>query len=128
MPMSLLRMLEPRKYMSDADFKQTKMIPNEVKILEFLKANPSETFTGMELGEKVNGWKNHSMGKWARKLVRRGLVIKADGGYRSPAFLENPVSFFHPLSACMIPANFFPPRSTDFHYQNKPRTWLGETK
>jgi acetoin utilization deacetylase AcuC-like enzyme len=83
MPISLFRMLEPRneKYMSDADFKSKKMIPNEAKVLEFLKTNPTESFTGHQLGEKVNGWKNHSMYKWAKKLVRRGFVEKTATGF-----------------------------------------------
>jgi acetoin utilization deacetylase AcuC-like enzyme len=84
MPISLLRMLEPKndKYMSDAEFKATNMIPNEVKVLAFLKANPTESFNGHQLGEKVNGWKNHSMYKWAKKLVRRGCVVKTETGFK----------------------------------------------
>jgi acetoin utilization deacetylase AcuC-like enzyme len=76
MPISLLRMINPRKYMTDAEFRATKMSPNEVKVLAFLKINQGQPFNGMELGEKVNNWKNHSMSKWANKLVKRGLVRK----------------------------------------------------
>jgi acetoin utilization deacetylase AcuC-like enzyme len=81
MPVSILRMIEPRKYMSDAEFRHTKMSPNEVKMLEFMKANPNTVFTGIELGKHVNGWNNHSMGKWAKKLSRRGFVAKSKDGY-----------------------------------------------
>lgn len=73
-PISLLKMESPKKYMSDAEFLRTKMTKNEEKVLEFLKAHPTSGFTGIELGEKVKGWKNHSMAKWAKALVRRKLI------------------------------------------------------
>ena len=79
MPISLLRMLEPKKYQTDEEFKNSKMSKNEEKVFEFLKANTGIIFNGLEIGEKVNGWKNHSMSKWANKLVRRGLLQKRKG-------------------------------------------------
>jgi acetoin utilization deacetylase AcuC-like enzyme len=86
MPISLLRMTNPRKYMTDAEFNNTNLSKNEKLILEFLKPSEisnSDFFTGIELGFKCKGWLNHSMAKWAKKLVRRGLLEKVQQGHNA---------------------------------------------
>lgn len=83
LPISLLNMIEPRniKYMTDEQFNSTSMNQNEKLVYEFLKSNPEKVYTGNQLGVNVKGWKNHSMGKWALRLVRRGFAIKDNSGY-----------------------------------------------
>jgi hypothetical protein len=80
---------------------QTKMSANEVAILNFFFKHTEERgdpgsmsyepadgidgkcrpFSGLELGYLVKGWKNHSMGKWAKRLVSRGMLDKTSDGY-----------------------------------------------
>lgn len=96
MPLSLLRMMYPKQYMTDEEFKATKMTQNEKEVLEFLQKNPNTIFTGNKLGEMVKGWKNHSMGKWATKLIRRGMIVKStsenDKGYYLAQSVQQAVS------------------------------------
>lgn len=95
MPLSLLRMLYPSKYMTNEEFNATKMSPNEVKLLAFFAANSEESFGGLALGEKVNGWKNHSMSKWAKRLVRRGLIQKTGSTFKFKSEVVEPQTSTH---------------------------------
>jgi len=57
---------------------KTEMSPNEKEVLSFLEMAHDEGiekfWKGYELGWEIKQWKNHSMGKWAMLLLRRGVI------------------------------------------------------
>ena len=86
MPLSVLKMIDKKylgkDYMSDVMFSKTKMSANEIQLIEFFRKNVGTTFNGNDLGRLVKQWKNHSMAKWAKLLIKRGLVVKTKVGFR----------------------------------------------
>lgn len=51
---------------------------NERAVYEFLKEMKDEGidkyWKGYELGQEIKNWYNHSMGKWAKRLLKKGLI------------------------------------------------------
>lgn len=55
--------------------KDIKLSPNEEQLLTYMKTiKNDEYYSGYKLGGLLKGWQNHSMGKWAKKLVQHGLL------------------------------------------------------
>ncbi len=55
--------------------KDEKFSRNEKQLLDYMKTLTSDGYyTGYELGKLIKGWKNHSMGKWAKMLVEKGYL------------------------------------------------------